>query len=159
MAHLQISGERFEIEAFDAGSPNTLAKLREAGASAGPVHFDGWSGPCGTVEVTNPALSAIDFLEQPVASIYPGVIALRPSGAIHAAYDTPLSGRVPKGKQETCAILVSFGYAESRHAHGKQYVTPIARLASADQATLRRLENALLTDASEGHGVVIDWES
>jgi hypothetical protein len=66
-----------------------------------------WSGRAGFFFHEAPALRAVNDLEYPVCSIYPGYLVMRPGGT---------------------ELLLSYGFSEYRWASGVDYVTPLARV-------------------------------
>lgn len=85
-----------------------------------------WSGRAAFFEPPKEHLGAIEELEYPVCSIYPGYFVMRPRGT---------------------EILVSYGASEYRWATGTDYVTPIARVIAGYAEFVQTL--ALMHDEGE----------
>lgn len=83
-----------------------------------PLQHCKWSGPACFAEIAGGALAAVAALENPVVSIYPGVLALRPP--------TPT---LPHGE-----LLIAYGDAEYRMPDGRRFVTPLGELESGSEA-------------------------
>jgi hypothetical protein len=127
---LVVSGVAARALLWPDFAPKTVAALTRSLPLELPLQHCRWSGPACFAELASGAIAAIDALETPVISMYPGVLALCP----------PHPG-LPHGE-----LLIAYGNAEFRMPDGRRFVTPLGELQGASQAFLA----ALARTAAEG---------
>ncbi|MBF9235341.1 hypothetical protein [Microvirga alba] len=129
MNAIHISGESFDIEVLDKWAPKTVAALRKIGHLDLNLTRSHWCGPALLAGLDQGPVLDIEEAEQPVISLYPGIICLRPIERRNSTYQTDVWARLPAIYSATAEIVVAFGHAEYRNAIGPSYVTPFARIA------------------------------
>lgn len=102
-----VDGVEATAELCEELSPNATAAFWEALPIDKPLVAAKWSGRACFIHPNAEPLKAIETLENPVTSIYPGYIVMRPRGT---------------------EVLMSYGESEYRWGIGTDYVTRIARL-------------------------------
>jgi hypothetical protein len=115
---LNVDGVEATAELCDDLSPKATAAFWEALPIEKTLVAAKWSGRACFIHPGEGPLRSVEALENPVTSIYPGYIVMRPRGT---------------------EVLMSYGEAEYRWAIGTDYVTRIARVVENQAAFLARL--------------------
>lgn len=142
MNSLTIAGEVLELDLLSRWSPKTCAALRALGSLDLRLSQSTWCGPTLTGEVSEGKLMEIDKLEQPVISLYPGAICLRPIEGRNATYDPMIWARPPENYEKSVEFALAYGHGEFRNATGPSYVTPVAIIRDFDSALAARIRDA-----------------
>ncbi|SDU78156.1 Protein of unknown function [Jiangella alkaliphila] len=129
--------KRIEVRVGDAtaryalleDAPKTADAFWESLPIEGTITHARWAGSAVWVKTPNQPIAALDDIELPVTSIYPGTIVVRPN---------------PRGVAE---LFLSYGVAESRGPVGRTYATPVAEL-DGDGAELLAAFRATWRDGS-----------
>ena len=104
---LNVDGVEAIAELQENLSPKATAAFWEALPIEKTLVAAKWSGRACFIHPGEGPLRAIESLENPVTSIYPGTIVMRPRGS---------------------EVLISYGESEYRWAVGTDYVTRIAKV-------------------------------
>ena len=115
---LEMEGVVAEAELYDDLSPKTAEAFWKALPVATPILTSKWCGAAGTFRPAAPSLGAVTELENPVCSIYPGTLVVRPGGG---------------------EALIAHAASEYRSATGPDYVTRVARIVENRPAFLARV--------------------
>ncbi|PWK66508.1 hypothetical protein [Aminobacter sp. AP02] len=128
MNTLTIAGEVLELDLLSKWAPQTCAALRALGSLSLPMQQSTWCGPTLTGSLFRGALLEVDKLEQPVISLYPGTICLRPVDGRNATYDPMVWAKSPESYNASVELTLAYGYGEFRNETGPAYVTPVAMI-------------------------------
>lgn len=106
---LTVNGVTAEAQLLESNAPNTTAALWEMleAPITRKLISAKWSGDVGVLHPGEGPLREIAELENPVTSIYPGTIVMRPRGS---------------------EILIGYGVGEYRWAVGVDYLTRLAKI-------------------------------
>jgi len=104
---INVDGVEAVAELQEDLSPRATAAFWESLPINKPLVAAKWSGRACFIHPAAEPLRAIETLENPVTSIYPGTIVMR-----------------PRGSEE----LISYGESEYRWAVGTDYVTRLAKI-------------------------------
>ena len=104
---VEVNGTIAEAELFEKIAPRATSAFWEALPLERKLITAKWSGDVVALHPNHPLLTEIVDLENPVTSIYPGTIVMRPKGT---------------------EILISFGVGEYRWAIGVDYTTLLAQI-------------------------------
>jgi hypothetical protein len=115
---LNVDGVEAIAELCEELSPKATSALWEALPIDKPLVPAKWSGRACFIHPGEGPLRAVETLENPVTSIYPGYIVMRPRGT---------------------EVLISYGESEYRWAIGTDYVTRLAKVVENRAALLARL--------------------
>jgi hypothetical protein len=119
---LECDGVRAEAELLDDNAPKATAAIWEMLPISDDAFAAKWSGNSAVIHPGPGPVRYVAELENPVTSIYPGAIVMRPRGS---------------------EILVGHGVGEYRWAVGVDYVVRIGKIVTNVQemlAVLRRTE-------------------
>lgn len=142
MARLDIAGETYDLDMLFNWSPKTCAALvrqREIGVK---LNQSTWCGPTLVGVLEEGPLLDIDTLEQPVISIYPGTICLRPRERQNATYDSMIWARPPQEQYGSVEFAIAYGYGEYRTSNGPLYTTPIAMISNFNRSMAAKIKAA-----------------
>ena len=114
---LEVDGVAAIAELLEALSPRTTEAFWQTLPIQVTLTAAKWSGQACLFHPADGPLRAIDALESPVCSIYPGYLVARPRGS---------------------ELLIAYGPAEYRWHLGTDYVTRVARVVD-NGAELRRV--------------------
>ena len=115
---LNVDGVEAVAELCEELSPKATAAFWEALPIEKTLVAAKWSGRACFIHPGEGPLRAVETLENPVTSIYPGTIVMRPRGS---------------------EVLISYGESEYRWAIGTDYVTRIAKVVDNRAAFLAML--------------------
>jgi hypothetical protein len=104
---LNVDGVEATAELCEELSPRATAAFWEALPIEKTLVAAKWSGRACFIHPDDGPLRSIEALENPVTSIYPGYIVMRPRGT---------------------EVLISYGESEYRWATGTDYVTRLAKI-------------------------------
>lgn len=142
MNTLTIAGEVLELDLLSKWSPQTCAALLALGSLDLSLQQSIWCGPALTGELSEGSLLEIDKLEQPVISLYPGTICMRPVEGRNATYDPMVWAKPPIHYESSVEFTLAYGYGEFRNATGPSYVTPVAMIRGFDSSLAHRVRDA-----------------
>ena len=104
---LECDGVRAEAELLEANAPRATAAIWEMLPFADDMFAAKWSGQAAVIHPPDGPVKEVAELENPVTSIYPGAIVMRPRGS---------------------EILFGHGIGEYRWAVGLDYVVRIGKV-------------------------------
>jgi hypothetical protein len=128
MNFLKVAGEVLELDLQTKWAPNTCRALMKSGSIQLTMYQSQWCGPVMSGEIGDGPLLEIDTLEQPVISLYPGSVCIRPVDGRNSTYDPMVWAKSPEKYNQSVELLLSYGYGEFRNETGPSYVTPIAMI-------------------------------
>jgi len=128
MNTLTIAGEVLELDLLSKWAPQTCAAVRTLGSLTLPMRQSNWCGPTLTGSLSRGPLLELDKLEQPIISLYPGSICVRPVDGRNATYDPMVWAKSPDVYNSTVDLTLAYGYGEFRNETGPAYVTPLAMI-------------------------------
>ena len=126
---LIVSGASGRAVLWDDLAPKTVAALRESLPLELPLQHCRWSGSACFADISGGVMAALSDVESPVVSIYPGVLAVRPSTA-----------GAPGAE-----LLIAYGDAEYRWPDGRRQVTPVGELEPGARTLLEALAATAIT--------------
>lgn len=142
MARLVLAGESYELDMLSKWAPITCAALVKQREVNVELQQSTWCGPTLTGALDHGPLLDIDTLEQPVISIYPGTICLRPREGKNASYDSMIWAKSPPEQYSSVEFAIAYGYGEYRTANGPLYITPIAMIRNFDATVAAKIQIA-----------------
>lgn len=142
MARLVLAEECYELDLLSSWAPKTCAALVEQQEVRVDLQQSTWCGPTLTGVLDHGPLLDIDTLEQPVISIYPGTICMRPREGQNATYDSMIWAKSPEEQYSSVEFAIAYGYGEYRTANGPLYITPIAMIRDFDASVAARIQAA-----------------
>jgi len=116
---INVDGVEAIAELQEESSPKATAAFWEALPIDKTLVPAKWSGRACFIHPGAGPLNAVETLENPVTSIYPGYIVMRPRGS---------------------EVLISYGESEYRWAVGTDYVTRLAKIVENGAALQAMLE-------------------
>jgi hypothetical protein len=131
---LIVSGVTARVHLWPDFAPKSVAALLASLPLEMPLQHCRWSGPACFAQLSGGPLAAVDGLENPVTSLYAGVLALRPP--------TPT---LPHGE-----LVITYANAEYRMPDGRRLVTPLGELEGESDAFVA----ALGRTATEGRTTI-----
>ncbi|MBZ6075714.1 hypothetical protein [Microvirga puerhi] len=152
MNAITIAGERFDIDVLGKWAPKTVATLQEIGRIDLDFVRSSWCGPVLHATLDSGPVLEIGEVEQPVISLYPGIICLRPVERRNSTYQTDVWARLPQSYSSTVEFVVAFGHGEFRGPIGPSYVTPFGRITNFGPEVAAHLEN--VSRAGQGAGAL-----
>lgn len=121
--NLVVAGVTARAVLWPDFAPKSVAALLASLPLELPLQHCKWSGLACYAALPGGALASLAGIENPVASIYPGVLALRPP--------TPA---LPHGE-----LLIAYGDTEFRSLDGRRFVTPLGELEGGSDTLLAAL--------------------
>lgn len=121
-----------EFELMQDVAPETAAAFWDSLPVDERLTHARWAGGACWFKTDRTPIASMDRIEHPVASIYPGVMVVRPDP--------------PSGVAE---VLLSYGTAESRGPTGRTYATPVAQLVGDETALFAVLANTWAGGATQ----------
>jgi hypothetical protein len=131
---LVVSGVTARAHLWSDFAPKSVNALLASLPLELPLQHCRWSGPACFAQLSGGPLAAVDGLENPATSLYPGVLALRPPTLL-----------LPHGE-----LLIAYGNAEYRMPDGRRFVTPLGELEGEPDAFV----TALGRTATEGRTTI-----
>lgn len=150
MSSITIEGKTFAVELLPKWAPKTVKALQAIASLDLDLERSSWCGPAMHALIEDEQVLAIDQAEQPVISMYPGMICLRPIEKMNSTYKTEIWAQLPDYYRHTAEILVSFDHAEHRTNTGPAYVTPFARIRDFTPEVAAHLRAAFEAGRSKG---------
>ena len=97
------------FDLLDEFAPKTAAALWDSLPISGKATHARWAGSAVFTKTANAPIAAVQDIELPVTSIYPGTLVVRPG-------------------RDVAELFLSYGVSESRSATGRSYATPVAEV-------------------------------
>lgn len=110
-----------EMELLEDVAPETAEALWQSLPVEGTLTHARWAGSACWLKTDSAPIATLREVEHPVASIYPGVMVVRPNS---------------RGVAE---IFIAYGTSESRNATGRAYATPVAEVRGDSDALFKTM--------------------
>lgn len=150
MSSITIDGKTFEVELLDKWAPKTVKAMQAISELDLSFERSSWCGPALHALLDDDRVLAIEEAEQPVISMYPGMICLRPIEKRNSTYKPEIWAKLPDYYNHTAELLLAHDHAEHRNATGPSYVTPFARIRNFTPEVAAHIKAACDTGKSKG---------